>query len=198
VADDRMSSRPGQRPINVAHPGDAAMLAWKKALRLALAEHDLEDLDIAAVCLVDASMVSRWKSRACRDVLGVAHLAMLAPAYPALVVRLLEHIGEQTGTTIAPRRAEAIDARSAMDLLGAIHRESSELITTLIAASTRQAGDDRDITDAELDALERELRDVQRLVDEGARLVKNERTARARGTTARRLHRAGVADAAEE
>lgn len=67
----------GARPMNPQHAGDAALLAFKAECRGALGENLSPD-EIAEVCMVDPSMVSRWFSKTCRDSIGPDNIVMLA------------------------------------------------------------------------------------------------------------------------
>lgn len=173
-------SRGGMRPINPTHPADALLLAFKRQLRRALEAHDVDQVDLAGEALVDASMVSRWCSSRARDVPGPQHLALVAARYPLLAATLTAWLAEHAGHRVVAR-VDATGTRSIADLIAAHHAASADLVQALFEAGVGRGGATTDeLTDEQLERLDRTTADVEALDRELRCLVDNERAKRDR------------------
>lgn len=185
-------SRGGARPINPAHPADALLLGFKRHLRRALEAHDVDQVDLASEALVDASMVSRWCSSRARDVPGPQHLALVAVRYPLLVASLTSWLAEHAGHRVVPRAGDG-GTRSIAELVAAQHAATADVVQASFEAGVGRGTSIADLSDEQLDRLDRTNSDVESAARETRCLVDIERSKRDRARGVVSLSRARAA-----
>lgn len=165
------------RAIAPSHPGDAWLVEYKQAIASSLIKNDIDQHDLAEVCLVDPSMVSRWLSKRCRDALSAEHIKLLEPRFPALHEDIVAWLAGAS-IAIARRRETPITERACVvDVLRDFTATTGAFTQELLArvSSTHV----RDDVSRGLDALDASLRDVERTIAEARQLVDDAKASQA-------------------
>lgn len=147
-----------------------------RALTRALFESGVEQRELAEATGASSSVVQRWTDRDRLETISVADVALLGEDQPDLACRLLRWLGDQLGLVVS-RRLEVVGSEQPRRLIEHLARRTKEHAETTAALLEGLATEGGRLTPAELERIDRELRDEEELLAELRALVDAEMSA---------------------
>lgn len=155
-----------------------------RALRRALHDHDVDQLELARAAGVGPSLVQRWADREADATLTLADVVLAAHVHaehgPALAVDLLDWAASQIGSgyLVAPRR-EGSQPASWWSLLSHSLDAAARWQRELADALCPRGAGGSDLTTGEIEALEDKLVELELVVSSARAMLRAEKSSRA-------------------